>query len=497
MAQTSTHPGADASGTDPAPETCDACIVGAGIAGMNALFAASRYLSHDARVILIDRRGQAGGMWVDTYPYVRLHQPHGLFTAGNIEWCLDRRPSHLATKTEVLDHFRHCLDVIGRDLRVDEYFGWSFESATEANGTVRIQCHRPDGRRLVVHAQRLIKAYGLGIAPNDPLPASSSRVRSVSPDQCDVRAGEIRASDAPVWVIGGGKTAMDTAHALVTADPRREVTLVAGSGTFFISRDRAFPGNSRRWWRGQLPNAVAAEAARRFDGTNEAAVARWYRATHGTGPTPGASNFLLGVQSEAETSAITAGVHEVVMDHFVDAVDRGGGPTAVFRSGATKPMTAGTWIVNCTGYIKVDGDYEPYVSPTGNVVVVHPRSAVLHLPSFMGYYLAHLMFAGRIRDVPLYELDVGGLFAGGGKHVFPYTAMALAMYNLGMLADALPATVFRDCGLDFDRWYPIHRRLLGTARFAAANHRDRAHHRRTLDTVRERFDVRGGPLVGG
>jgi flavin-dependent dehydrogenase len=43
----------------PAPElveTCDVCIVGAGLAGLNALFVASQYLSRDQKVILVDRR---------------------------------------------------------------------------------------------------------------------------------------------------------------------------------------------------------------------------------------------------------------------------------------------------------------------------------------------------------------------------------------------------------------------------------------------------------
>ena len=50
----------------------DVCIVGAGLAGLNALFVASQYLSRDQNVILVDRRRRVGGMWVDTYPYVRL-----------------------------------------------------------------------------------------------------------------------------------------------------------------------------------------------------------------------------------------------------------------------------------------------------------------------------------------------------------------------------------------------------------------------------------------
>ena len=87
---------------------------------------------------------------------------------------------------------------------------------------------------LVIEAKRLIKAYGLRVVPNDPLEISSARVLSVSPDFCDMRGDEMRASDTPVWIIGGGKTAMDTAHALITEYPGREVNLVAGSGTFFM-----------------------------------------------------------------------------------------------------------------------------------------------------------------------------------------------------------------------------------------------------------------------
>ena len=269
-------------GRDVAVESCDVCIVGAGIAGLNALYVASRYLSRDQKVILIDRRERVGGMWVDTYPYVRLHQPHGLFTAGNIKWTLGKDRSYLATKREVLDHFEHCLNVIKQRVQVDELFGWALESHDETDGIVRITCKSVDGHHLVVEAKRLIKAYGLRIVPNDPLEISSARARSVSPDFCDVRRDEMRASDTPVWIIGGGKTAMDTAHALITEHPGREVNLVAGSGTFFSSRDRVFPAGARRWWGGALLSSRAREMVRRFDGTNETDVFNWYRATYGT-----------------------------------------------------------------------------------------------------------------------------------------------------------------------------------------------------------------------
>lgn len=476
-------------------ETCDLCVVGAGIAGLNALFAASQYLSRDQKVILVDRRERVGGMWVDTYPYVRLHQPHGFFTAGNIKWTIGKERSYLATKSEVLDHLAHCLDVIQRRVRVDEWFGWSLESDAEADGVVRIVCTSADGGRRVIDAKRLIKAYGAQVVPNDPLEVSSPHVRSVSPDFCDMRGEQMRASKAPVWIIGGGKTAMDTAHALITECPGREINLVAGSGTYFMSRDRLLPNGIQRRWTGPMLSTMGVELARRFTGSNETTVADWFRATYGTWLTPATGNFLAGFLSESENKTIAAGLAGVFMDHLVDVVNRGGLTELVFRSGATRPIPRGSWIVNCTGYLlRHEHPYEPYVSEGGAVLSINPRSATLHLTSFAGYFMTHLMYLVKLASVPLYEVDFYDLRRKSNA-VFPYTLFTLAQYNLSLLADTLPANVFRNCGLDPDRWYPLPRRMMATARFMLTHRREREHHRRALDTVRERFDIRCGPLT--
>ncbi|OBI34984.1 hypothetical protein [Mycobacterium colombiense] len=97
-------------------------------------------------------------------------------------------------------------------------------------------------------------------------------------------------------------------------------------------------------------------------------------------------------------------------------------------------------------------------------------------------------------NVPLYELDIDELRRKANP-VLPYAVFALLRYNLSLIADVLPTSAFRDCGLDPDRWYPLPRRLLSTARFALTHHRQREHNRQTLDTVRDRFDVRCGPLT--
>jgi hypothetical protein len=78
---------------------------------------------------------------------------------------------------------------------------------------------------------------------------------------------------------------------------------------------------------------------------------------------------------------------------------------------------------------------------------------------------------------------------------FPYTLFSLVQYNLSLISDSVPAKVFSECGLDFNRWYPLPRRIVGTAQFMLTHRREREHVRRALDTVRDRFDVRCGPLV--
>jgi hypothetical protein len=335
----------------------------------------------------------------------------------------------------------------------------------------------------------------LAVTPNDPLEISSDRVQSVSPDYCDVRSGDIAASDAPVWIIGGGKSAMDTAHALITHCPGREVNLVAGRGTFFINRDLAFPVGLRKWWTGLTGASLGEQLGRRFDGTNETEVHDWFRSTVGIYPTPQAENYFAGLLSEAENTTISAGLTDVVMDYFEDVVDRNGSTEMAFRSGATRTVRPGSWIVNCTGYLTPDTrfPYEPHVSASGAVVSIQPRSATLHLPAFQGYFLAHLLFLDKIRDVPLYEFDWPAMREKSSV-MFAYALLTLVQYNLSLIYDNVPSRVFKENGLDFDTWYPLPRRLPGMARFILTHRRDRERSRRVLDAVRERFEVRCGPL---
>ena len=437
-------------------------------------------------------------MWVDTYPYVRLHQPHPFFTAADIKWTLDADRAYLATKNEVLDHFSHCVDVVRGRVELDEWLGTELLSHEPGKETIQLTCRSADGTPRLAKTKRLIKAPGVAVEPNQPLAVSSERVHSVSPDFCDVRTGEIAESSAPVWVIGGGKTAMDTAHALIKACPGREVNVLAGSGTFFACRDKLFPTGARRWWGGVRGIPTFLEWSRRFDGTNERDAMDWYRATVGIAPTDGARNYVFGLLSEAEARTIRSGVTDMVSDHLVDAVDRGGGVELLLRSGATRQIEPGSWLVNCTGYLFGEQSqhrtYEPYVSADGNVGVISTRTAITLLTSFGGYYLGHLMMLGQLGELPLYALD-GDELARKSREAWACAAVTAQLYNLSLIADNVPREVLTQNGLNLDLWYPPHRYLLGAVQFARAHRREREHWRLALDRVQERFDVRCGPIV--
>jgi hypothetical protein len=310
-----------------------------------------------------------------------------------------------------------------------------------------------------------------------------------------MRGEQMRESNSPVWVVGGGKTGMDTAHALVTAYPGREVNLLAGSGTLFYSRDKGFPTGRQRWRAGSPGSVVYSQWARQFDGTNEAEAMAWFRSRLGVWLTPQSENCYLGILSEAEKETVRGGLREVVMDYFVDCVDADGAIKLILRTGATRDLAPDSWIVNCTGYLRPrDKPYEPYLSKAGNVLSIQARSAFGYLPAYSAYFLSHLFFSGKLATVPLYEVDLDALRATASREAYTCTLISHLAYNMSQIPGNAPMKVIAGNGTDYDRWFPLPRRLKGQVQVLAGLRKSKSHYRRTLDTVRERFDVRCGPL---
>ena len=161
----------------------DLCIVGAGYAGLNAAFVASEYLPATARVLILDKHQQAGGMWNDAYPYVRLHQPYQMFTAGNIKWSLGRERSYLASRDEVAAHLRECLDAISKRFVVDARWGWEYLDHCEDGASVHVRSRALDGAMTTFCAARFIDARSFDLKPIAPLPLASRQVRSIAPQE--------------------------------------------------------------------------------------------------------------------------------------------------------------------------------------------------------------------------------------------------------------------------------------------------------------------------
>ncbi|KAB7751147.1 FAD-dependent oxidoreductase [Mycolicibacterium mucogenicum] len=472
----------------------DVCILGAGIAGLNALAVAAQYLGPNGKVVLVDQRPRVGGMWLDTYDYVRLHQPYQLFTAGNIKWTLGRERGYLASKPEILDHLQHCMDVVARRVDLDARFGWAYVSHEETDGIVRVTLRDPSGHERLVETKRLIKAFGFQVEPNPPLPVTSHRVRSTTPNDL----AQVIESDAPVWIIGGGKTGLDTAHLLITRCPGREVNMVVGRGSIALRRDVLLPEGIRGRWFGGLPFTTLGDGlAKRYDGTNEDEVLRWYYATLGTGPTGEKCDFAHGfggVTSDAEMAVINGGLRRADNEYFTDAVDRDGSTELKFRSGRTEQVPQGTWLVNCTGLLlRGSHPYEPFVSPSGCTLSIQQRSTAIPLTLQAAYFLTHLMFTEGLHTLPLYELDAEDLRDKMGRSPVP-PGFPLTLYNLSLAFDYLPNKVFAGFGSDLLLWYPLPRRLAAMVRFQRTHRRDRERHRATLDTIHKRYDVRCGPL---
>lgn len=111
----------------------------------------------------------------------------------------------------------------------------------------------------------------------------------------------------------------------------------------------------------------------------------------------------------------------------------------------------------------------------------------------MGYFMTHAMYLDKLATTRLYEVDYSEL-AKVAKHASSYVMVSMTQYNLSLLSDALPLRPFLDCGLDYDRWMPLSHRIAANVAFAARHKRDRPRLRTALDTVRDRFDVRCGPL---
>lgn len=478
---------------------CDLCILGTGIAGLNALFAASRHPTKTGDIVVLDRNMAPAGMWNGAYKHVRLHQPHPMFTAGNIPWRGQSDRHHLAARTEVVDHLQHCFAELQQRTSAKPLFGHEYLNHIETPGgeyPVTVHCRRlSDQAGVTVRCRRLIKAVGYDVEQNPPLALSSQAVRSVSPDSYDLLDPALTANDAPVYIVGGGKTGMDAAYHLITKRPQTLVRMLVGAGTMFSNRGIFSPRGLRRYWGGSPILDIFLSAASRFNGNNELEVMEFIRANYALSLDEDCQRFMFGALSEEENTTIKNGVDRVIKDYLVDVVDRAKGPVMLLRSGQELPIEAGAAIVNTSGYVgRKPVPYEPYLSQHGHVLSIQGSSVVHFLSSQSAYFLTHLFVTDKLAGLPLYELDMPAMLAAS-RDAMPAAAMALTLYNSSVCINALPQWAgLKENGLDFLLLFPPHRRLFSILKFTTYMKRHPRQLTDAMDRVRQRFGVRLGPL---
>ncbi len=229
-----------------APLETDYLVVGAGALGM--AFVDSLVESSDVDVVMVDRRYRPGGHWLESYPFVQLHQPSRFYGVNSTPLGQDRQESEgtelsfseRASGAEICGYFddvmRHRLLASGRVrfFPMSDYLGdHSFRS--RVSGEVR---------DVVVRGRLVDATYMTSRVPAfDPPPFGLADGVSCVP------VGElVRVAEPPAGfvVIGGGKTAADAICWLLDqgTDPDR-ITWVRPRDAWMLSRTFFQPGAVR------------------------------------------------------------------------------------------------------------------------------------------------------------------------------------------------------------------------------------------------------------
>lgn len=129
----------------------------------------------------------------------------------------------------------------------------------------------------------------------------------------------------------------------------------------------------------------------------------------------------------------------------------------------------------------------------GKVLSVTSRASFNFLSSVSAYFLNHLLFSGNLEKVPFYVLDQNALMQKDRK-TWQVTGTAQGLLNAILVSQALPFRVFRQFGLDFDRWHPMHKRVAGMIDLQIHREKYARHCRHVLDQIAPSHGVLCAPL---
>jgi len=292
---------------------------------------------------------------------------------------------------------------------------------------------------------------------------------------------------------------MDTVIEVLNAGGAREIGMLVGKGTDFFNRNQNLPTGFQRWTTGRPTSRIFHEMAWIFNGDNEDEVHAHFQATIATDRESKNQQFLFGLLSEEELAKVEAGVSMRRYDYLEDIADTPNGPKMRLRGGETLRIPKGSLIVNCTGNLFRTSEApkaQPSLSTHGTILSINLRDSLHFLTSVAGFFMPHLHYRGLLKDQGFYTIDMEGLFRRdrvawvAATNTQAYLTQALAVRTL-------PLSLLDRCGLDFDRWFPLPRRMSALLKMKTGAAKDIPHCQRVLNRVGARFGVHAGPLTPG
>ena len=221
----------------------DYLVIGAGAVAM--AFVDGLIEDPDVDVIMVDRRPGPGGHWLDTYPFVRLHQPSANYGVNSTPLGHDRIDhdgpnqgfQELAGGNEICGYFdgvmRHRLLPSGRV---------RFFPTSEYLGDRRFRSLLTGRESEVAVRRRIVDATVLA----SRVPATEPPPFEVDDDARCVPVGElVRVTDPPdgFVIIGAGKTAMDACTWLLEqGTPPDAITWIRPRDGWLMNRANFQPG---------------------------------------------------------------------------------------------------------------------------------------------------------------------------------------------------------------------------------------------------------------
>jgi len=222
----------------------DYLVVGAGALGMG--FVDTLIQNSEADVVMIDRRHRSGGHWLDSYPFVQLHQPSMNYGVNSTPLGQDR------------------VETDGRDAGFYErasgseicaYYDEIMRYRLLASGRVRFfpMCDYLGGRTFRSRLTGVETSVSVRRRVVDAT-YMASRVPATDPPPFDVTAGSkcvpvgaltsVTEPPAGYVIIGGGKTAMDAACWLLDqGTPPGEITWIRPRDSWILNRAFFQPGD--------------------------------------------------------------------------------------------------------------------------------------------------------------------------------------------------------------------------------------------------------------